>query len=38
MTLSTLSIVRPAWMCFIAVPAFFIASSVSLLIFAVSIE
>jgi hypothetical protein len=37
MTLSTLSIVRPACICFIAVPAFFIASSVSLLMFAVSI-
>lgn len=36
-TLSTLSIVRPAWMCFIAAPAFFMASRVSLLMFAVSI-
>lgn len=36
-TLSTLSIVRPACICFMAVPAFFIASSVSLLMFAVSI-
>jgi hypothetical protein len=36
MTLSTLSIVRPACICFMAVPAFFIASSVSLLMFAVS--
>ena len=37
MTLSTLSMVRPACICFIAVPAFFIASSVSLLMFALSI-
>lgn len=38
MTLSTLSIVRPACICFMAVPAFFMASSVSLLMFAVSME
>lgn len=38
MTSSTLSIVKPACMFFIAAPAFFIASSVSLLMFAVSIE
>lgn len=38
MTVSTLSMVRPACMCFMAVPAFFMASSVSLLMLAVSME
>jgi hypothetical protein len=37
MTLSTLSMVRPPCICFMAVLAFCMASSVSLLIFAVSI-
>jgi hypothetical protein len=36
MTLSTLSMVRPPCICFMAVLAFCMASSVSLLIFAVS--
>jgi len=38
MTSSTVSTVNPAWICFMAAPAFFIASSVSLLMLAVSIE
>ncbi len=36
MVLSTLSMVRPLWMVFIAAEACFIASRVSLLMFAVS--
>lgn len=38
MVSSTVSMVRPAWMCFMAAPALFMASRVSLLIFALSME